>query len=117
MHEADPVAVRDHAVLADHQGVVRCHVVRHEAVVGAGHLERQGGLLVLIVIKENVLAHPEAFSDAKMVEKCTLLSLELNMSLRAIHIDGEENLSGCDGNQRKYKNTWTLRSMMATSAA
>ena len=75
VHEADPVAVRDHAVLANHQGVVRRHVVGHEAVVGAGYLERQGALLVLIVIEQNVLAHPEAFSDAKMVEKCTLLSL------------------------------------------
>ena len=65
-------------------------MVGHEAVVGAGHLERQGTLFVLVVIEENVLAHPETFSDAKMVEKCTLLSLELNMSLRAIHIDGEK---------------------------
>ena len=76
VHEADPVAVGDHAVLADHQGVVGGHVVGHEAVVGARHLERQGGLLVLIVIQENVLSHPEAFSDAKMVEQRTLLSLE-----------------------------------------
>ena len=76
IHEADPVAVRHDAVLANHQGVVRGEVVRHEAVVGAGHLERQGALLVLVVIEENVLAHPKAFSDAKMVEKCTLLSLE-----------------------------------------
>ena len=76
VHEADPVAVRDHAVLADHQGVVRRHVVGHEAVVGAGHLECQGGLLVLIVIKQNVLPHSKTFSNAQMVEQCTLLSLE-----------------------------------------
>ena len=76
VHEADPVAVRDDAVLADHEGVVRGHVVGHEAVVGAGHLECQGGLLVLIVIKQNVLPHSETFSNAQMVEQCTLLSLE-----------------------------------------
>ena len=76
VHEADPVAVRDHAILADHEGVVRGHVVGHKAVVGAGHLECQCGLLVLIVIKQNVLPHPETFSNAEMVEKCTLLGLE-----------------------------------------
>lgn len=76
VHEADPMAVGHHAVLADHQGVVRGHVIGHEAVVCARHLERQGGLLILIVIEENVLSHPEAFPDAKMVEQRTLLSLE-----------------------------------------
>ena len=48
--EADSVAVRDYAVLADHERVVGGQVVGHEAVVGAGHLQGQRRLLVLVMV-------------------------------------------------------------------
>ena len=60
-----------------HQAIVRGgQLVGDEAVAGAGEFERPGGLLVHVVVEEDVLPHAEALPHPEVVEQCALLDLK-----------------------------------------
>ena len=50
-------------------------MVGDKVVVGTGELEGKGGLLVHIMVQEDVLPHTKTFPDSKMVKQGTLLHL------------------------------------------
>ena len=73
--KTDPHVVRDNiGRLSDEQGVIG-QVVGDKVVVGTGELEGKGGLLVHIMVQEDVLPHTKTFPDSKMVKQGTLLHL------------------------------------------
>ena len=75
--ETEPhVVVDGPGRVREDEGVVWREVVRDKAVVGAGELQLLRGLLVGVVIQQNVLLHPKVLSESELVKESDLLDLQ-----------------------------------------